>query len=62
MYLVGHLTKAHGNEPPQWEVFALRLTRSKALADCRAEVDRFYIPIKFGRLPSSAQAVFPRRA
>jgi hypothetical protein len=34
MYLVGHLTKAHGNEPPQWEVFALRRTRKRALVDC----------------------------
>lgn len=61
MYLVGHLTKAHGSEPPQWEVVSLRLTRRKALTDCLAEVDRFYIRLSFGKLPSSAQAVFPRR-
>jgi len=61
MYLVGHLTKAHGNEDPQWHVLSLRFTRRKALSDCLAEVDRFYIRLSFGRLPSSAQAVFPRR-
>jgi hypothetical protein len=61
MYLVGHLTKAHGAEDPQWHIISLRWRFKTALKECMQSDAYFYIPIKLGRLPSSAQAVFPRR-
>ncbi len=62
MYLVGKIVRAHGtSEAPQWDVVALRFTRGRALKDCYEDPKRFFVKLKFGKLPEGTEPVFPRR-
>lgn len=62
MYLVGKIVQAHGtNQAPQWDVFALRRTLGRAVRDCYEDQNRFFVKLKFGKMPEGAQPVFPRR-
>lgn len=62
MYLVGQLIRAHQGEPPQWDVVALRLFRTSAVRDCLANPKLFYVKLTFGKLPTTQEPIFPRRA
>jgi len=63
-YIVGCLYEKVDapSKDPRWHVIAIRWRFKSALKECMKSDAYFYIPIKLGRLPSSAQAVFPRRA
>jgi len=62
MYLVGQIVRAHGTtEAPQWDVVAFRRTRAGAVKDCDEDQKRFFIKLKFGKLPEGAEPIFPRR-
>lgn len=61
MYLVGRLYRAHGSEPPQWDIVALRMRLTRAIKDCQDE-RHFYIKLGLGLLRDGSEAVWPRRA
>lgn len=62
MYLVGQLIRSHQGEPPQWDVVALRFSRLRAIQDCMDSPQYFYVKLRFGKLPTTQEPIFPRRA